>query len=130
MHPLGLRGVLTMPGGVKLTDSTLVIVLLNREQEIERGLAFASRPVRAHGAGATSATGFLRRTTQGPGAELRGNDWRGVERRADIGQVQKRKFLQDLALFADALMFKTSPDRFDHRSGSACRPGFDPLGPT
>jgi hypothetical protein len=31
------------------------------------------------------------------------------------------KFLQDLALFAHALMLKASPDRFDHRSGSACR---------
>jgi len=31
--------VLTMPGGVKLIDSTFVIVLHNREQEIERKLA-------------------------------------------------------------------------------------------
>ena len=29
--------------------------------------------------------------------------------------------LQDLALFAHALMFKATPDRFNHRSGSACR---------
>jgi hypothetical protein len=32
-------GVLNMPGGVKLIDSTLVIVLNNGEQEIERELA-------------------------------------------------------------------------------------------
>jgi len=31
------------------------------------------------------------------------------------------EILQDLALFAHALMLKASPDRFDHRSGSACR---------
>ncbi len=37
IHQLG--GVLTMPGGVKLIDSTLVIVLHNGEQEIERELA-------------------------------------------------------------------------------------------
>src|SRR5712671_3116667 len=35
---VGARG-LTMPGGVKLIDSTLVIVLHNGEQEIERELA-------------------------------------------------------------------------------------------
>jgi hypothetical protein len=33
------RGVLTMPGSVKLIDSTLVIVLHSGEQEIERELA-------------------------------------------------------------------------------------------
>jgi hypothetical protein len=34
-----LGGVLNVPGGVKLIDSTLVIVLHNGEQEIERELA-------------------------------------------------------------------------------------------
>jgi hypothetical protein len=39
---------------------------------------------------------------------------------AGVAPVQT-KFLQDLALFAHAPMLKASPDRFDHRSGSACR---------
>jgi hypothetical protein len=39
VHPSARGGVLTMPGGMKLIDSTLVIVLHNGEQEIERELA-------------------------------------------------------------------------------------------
>jgi len=83
-----------MLGGVKLIDSTLVIVLLNGEQEIERERAFAGRRFarRPHEAGTTRATGNRRRT-QSPGAELTGNDQRGVERRADfIDQVQTKIF--------------------------------------
>jgi hypothetical protein len=32
-----------------------------------------------------------------------------------------KNICKDLALFAHALMLKASPDRFNHRSGSACR---------
>jgi len=39
-------GGLTMPGGMKLIDSTLVIVLHNGEQEIERELASPADAVR------------------------------------------------------------------------------------
>ncbi len=35
-----------------------------------------------------------------------------------------KDFCKDIALFTQALMLKTSPDRFDHWSGSACRLGF------
>jgi PAS domain S-box-containing protein len=39
-----------------------------------------------------------------------------------------KNFRKDIAPFIQTLMLKTSPDRFDHCSGSACRLGFDPLG--
>src|ERR1700730_17075742 len=62
-------GGLTMPGGMKLIDSSLVIVLHNGEQEIERELA---PPRRAHDVGATRAA-RNRRRAQGAGADLNGD---------------------------------------------------------
>jgi len=58
---------------VKLIDSTLVIVLHNGEQEIERELAAPADALRvaAHDAGTPRATGDRRRA-QGAGAELNG----------------------------------------------------------
>src|SRR5258706_10021245 len=35
-------------------------------------------------------------------------------------------FCKDIAPFTQALMLKTSPDRFDHGSGSACRLPWSP----
>jgi PAS domain S-box-containing protein len=39
-----------------------------------------------------------------------------------------KSFVEDIAQLTPALMLKTSPDRFDHSSGSACRPRFLPSG--
>jgi len=62
-----------MPGGMKLIDSSLVIVLHNGEQEIERELAPpADAARRAHDVGATRAA-RNRRRAQGAGADLNGD---------------------------------------------------------
>jgi hypothetical protein len=37
-------------------------------------------------------------------------------------RLRQINFVEDIARFTQALMLKTSPDRFDHSSGSACRP--------
>src|SRR5260370_9583699 len=37
-----------------------------------------------------------------------------------------KNFCKNIAPFTQALMLKTSPDRFDHRSGSACRLPWSP----
>src|SRR6266550_6186417 len=37
-----------------------------------------------------------------------------------------KNFCKDIAPFTQALMLKTSPDRFDHGSASACRPPWSP----
>jgi hypothetical protein len=49
---------------------------------------------------------------------------------ANCSACDKNSFCKDIAPFIQSLILKTSPDRFDHWSGSACRLGFDSLEPT
>jgi hypothetical protein len=125
---LGLVGVLDMPGGgVKLIDNTLVVVLQNGEKEIEREPASPADALRV-------ALMMLARrgrleigdVLQGAGAEANS----AVDPEQPIVPAATKNFATNIAPFTQALILKTSPDRFDRGSGSACRLGFDSPEPT
>jgi hypothetical protein len=64
---------------------------------------------------------------------MRARDFNAVARAAidwerPIVPAATKNFCENIAPLIQTLMLNTSPDRFDHRSGSACRLDLIPLG--